>query len=79
MRPKKKLYKVLKGGTIVLSEIPGRYAGWLQGKIFGRLDCESGRRKIKKENHVFFLTWEDAVAAGYRPCKLCRPTPDDKY
>ena len=91
MRPKKKwfdmthhtepvevLYKVLEGGRIVLSEVKGRYAGWRPGKIFGRLDCKSGER-MKKENRVFFHTWEDAIACGYRPCKNCRPTPHDKY
>lgn len=70
-RPRK--YKVLKNGEIVESDVPGKYAGWRPGKIFGRLDCKSGMR-MKKENRVFFLTWEDALAAGYRPCKKCKPT-----
>lgn len=71
-------YKVLKNGKIIESLIPGRYAGWKLGKIFGRLDCQSGMR-IKKENRVFFLTWEDAINEGYRPCKKCRPTPNQTY
>ena len=69
-------YKVLKGGKIVESAIPGRYAGYRPGKIFGRLDCKAGMR-MKKENRVFFLTREDAIAAGYRPCRNCKPTPSD--
>ena len=71
-------YKVLIKNRIVESATPGRYAGWKQGKIFGRLDCRSGMR-MKKENRVFFLTWQDAIDAGYRPCKKCKPTPNDKY
>ena len=42
-----------------------------KGKIFGRLDCCSGVR-MHKENRVFFLTWDDALANGYRPCKEVR-------
>ncbi len=72
-------YVVLKDGELVASERPGRFAGHRPRKIFGRLTCPSGRRKMKKENRVFFLTWEDAIAAGYRPCLHCRPEPDDRY
>lgn len=74
----KKKYKVLKDGRIIESILPGKYAGWRPGKIFGRLDCKSGMR-MKKENRVFFLTWEDAFSAGYRPCKNCKPAPHDTY
>jgi len=73
-----KTYKVLKNDKIIESLIPGRYAGWRPGKIFGRLDCKSGKR-MKKENRVFFLIWQDAINAGYRPCKKCKPTPNDTY
>ena len=75
-----KQYKVMgPDGKIFLSETPGRYAGW-NGKrkdrlIFGRLDCKSGMR-MKKENRVFFHSWADAIAAGFRPCKLCKPQPE---
>ena len=54
------------------SRVPGQYAGWKPGKIFGRLDCRSGKR-MKKENRVFFLTLQDALEAGYRPCQKCHP------
>ena len=69
---KKKKYKVLKNGRIMESRVPGQYAGWKPGKIFGRLDCRSGMR-MKKENRVFFLTLQDALDAGYRPCQKCQP------
>jgi methylphosphotriester-DNA--protein-cysteine methyltransferase len=69
---KKRIYHVLRDGKIIESIVPGKYAGWRPGKIFGRLDCKSGMR-MKKENRVFFLSWDDAVAEGYRPCKNCKP------
>lgn len=31
-------------------------------------------RKPKKENVVFYATFKDALAYGYRPCKICKPT-----
>ncbi len=71
-------FKVLKNGRIIVSDVPGRYAGNRPRKIFGRLDCGSGM-KTKKENRVFFLTWDDAIAEGYRPCKRCKPAPNDSY
>jgi methylphosphotriester-DNA--protein-cysteine methyltransferase len=69
-----KKYKVLKNGRIMESNVPGKYVGWRPGKIFGRLDCKSGMW-MKKENRVFFLTGDDAIDAGYRPCKKCKPVP----
>lgn len=71
----KKRWKVFRGGKLVKSAVPGRYAGNVTHKIFGRLDCKSGMRMMRPENRIFFLTWEDAIAAGYRPCKNCKPQP----
>ena len=78
-----KIYKIMTGdGQIVESKKRGRYGGWYgkrKGRrIFGRLDCKSGMR-MKKESRTFFHTWNDAIAAGFRPCKNCRPTPNDTY
>lgn len=67
-----KLYRLRKDGREVLSPVPGQYAGWGPGKIFGRLDCNSGKRMAKK-NRVFFASLEDAVREGFRPCRNCRP------
>lgn len=67
-----KSYKILKNGQVVESQVPGKFAGHKPRKIFGRLNCKSGM-KIKKENRVFFLTYEDAINEGYRPCKKCKP------
>jgi len=39
--------------------------------VFCRPSCPS--RQAKRENVRFFETTGEAVAAGYRPCKRCRP------
>lgn len=39
--------------------------------IFCRATCPA--RKPKRENVSFFASTADALAAGYRPCKRCRP------
>ncbi len=39
--------------------------------IFCRTTCSA--RKPKRENVVFFPTASAALAAGYRPCRVCRP------
>ncbi len=41
-------------------------------RIYCRPGCPPGRR-MKPENRVHFETREAARAAGYRPCKVCRP------
>lgn len=39
--------------------------------IVCRVGCAS--RTPRPENIVWFVTLDDALAAGYRPCKRCRP------
>ena len=39
--------------------------------IFCRTTCTA--RKPKRENVCFYESIHDALAAGYRPCKICRP------
>ncbi|MCP9769537.1 metal-binding protein [Lacihabitans sp. LS3-19] len=39
-------------------------------KIYGKLNCKSGKR-MKKENRVFFLSETEALENGYRPCGHC--------
>ena len=72
-------YRVTRAdGSVVDSGEPGRFAGITSTRIFGRLACPSGKR-AKPANRVFFATWDDAVAAGFRPCQRCRPAPVDAY
>jgi AraC family transcriptional regulator, regulatory protein of adaptative response / methylated-DNA-[protein]-cysteine methyltransferase len=43
--------------------------------VFCRPHCPS--RPAKRENVTFHATRQEAVAAGYRPCKRCKPDQDD--
>ncbi|MBL7857994.1 MAG: metal-binding protein [Cyclobacteriaceae bacterium] len=45
-------------------------AGNSRLKIYGSLQCPSGKR-MKKTNRVFFMNEEDAIKHGYRPCGSC--------
>lgn len=74
-----KVYKILLNSQIVTSKQPGTFAGNAPRKIFGLLTCKSGEAKMKKENRRFFLTLEDAIREGYRPCKLCRPIDEADF
>lgn len=70
------MYKLInKDGEEYLSDIPGTLGGNKRLKLYGRLDCPSAIRWIKKgyyvKDRVFFLSEEDAIAAGYRPCAVC--------
>jgi len=47
-----------------------RFAGNAQLKIYGRLTWASGKRMLKN-NRVFFLNEDEAIAQGYRPCGHC--------
>ncbi len=42
-------------------------------KIYCRSDCPPGRR-TKPENRVHFESFVAAEDAGYRACKVCKPT-----
>lgn len=73
-----KLYKLLKDGEIFFTETPGKFAGHKGYKIFGTLECKSGKR-MKKENRVFFENLKDSIDEGYRPCKNCKPVNQDMF
>ncbi len=46
------------------------FAGNLKLKIYGTLDCSSGKR-MKVQNRIFFNSAAEAVESGYRPCGHC--------
>jgi AraC family transcriptional regulator of adaptative response/methylated-DNA-[protein]-cysteine methyltransferase len=48
------------------------YAGVITTSVFCIATCRA--RKPKKENVSFYTTFKDALAEGFRPCKICRPT-----
>lgn len=45
-------------------------AGNQRLKIYGTLDCKSGKR-MKPENRVFFKNETEAMENSYRPCGHC--------
>jgi methylphosphotriester-DNA--protein-cysteine methyltransferase len=58
------------------SPAKGLFAGNTRMKIYGRLDCPSALRAIKRgpiyaRHRVFFADEASAVAAGFRPCAVC--------
>ena len=57
------LRRLILGGHI-------RYGGNRKLRIYGRLDCASGRR-MGRGTRVFFADEAAARAAGFRPCGHC--------
>ncbi|WP_425463814.1 Ada metal-binding domain-containing protein [Neomoorella humiferrea] len=48
------------------------YIGNARSKIFHLPTCEWAQ-KIAPQNRVEFGSREEALSAGYRPCRVCRP------
>jgi methylphosphotriester-DNA--protein-cysteine methyltransferase len=55
-----------------------KLAGNIKLKIYGTLECTSGKR-MKKENRVFFKNEKEAMAAGFRPCGHCLSSDYKKW
>lgn len=53
-------------------------AGNSKLKIFGKLTCKSGKR-MNKENRVFFLSAQEAIQRGFRPCGHCMRSEFKKW
>ncbi len=57
------------------SATKGMLGGYKPKRIYGRFDCPSALRWIAKGHYikyrVFFADEGTAIAAGYRPCKIC--------
>jgi methylphosphotriester-DNA--protein-cysteine methyltransferase len=47
-------------------------------KIYGQLNCGSGKR-MKMTNRVFFGSEDEARAHGYRPCGHCMRSKYQKW
>lgn len=56
-------------GLIAAGEIT--LAGHARHKIYGSLDCASGKRTMARVNRVFFASEDEAQQAGFRPCSAC--------
>jgi len=72
-----KTYRLLgTDGRFYASETKGTLGGNRRLKIYGRLDCPSALRAIKRGGpyaryRVFFADEASAIAAGFRPCGVC--------
>lgn len=60
---KRSLNSFIRKGEITLG-------GYQKTRIYGRLDCLSGKR-MKVEHRVFFKDETEAISNGYRPCGHC--------
>jgi methylphosphotriester-DNA--protein-cysteine methyltransferase len=59
----RQIKKLIRSASITL-------AGNLRLKIYGTLQCTSGKR-MKKQNRVFFKDESEAIELGFRPCGHC--------
>jgi competence protein ComEC len=50
----------------------GAYVGSIKSDIFHYPNCRYVK-KILPENMIWFASRDDAIAQGYRPCKVCNP------
>jgi methylphosphotriester-DNA--protein-cysteine methyltransferase len=54
------------------------YGGNQKLKIYGKLNCTSGKR-MNKINRVFFGTIDEAIKHGFRPCGHCMNSEYKKW
>lgn len=67
----KKLHHFIRKRNIVLG-------GNMHLKIYGLLQCKSGKR-MKRKNRVFFYSEAEVINAGYRPCAHCMRTKYNEW
>ena len=80
----KKQYVLLGAdGKPYLSDEKGTLGGHKGLKIYGRLDCPTANRYVKRgtyqKSRVFFKDEATAIAAGYRPCHDCMKEKYDRW
>lgn len=63
---------------VLIRNTPALLAGNQNLKIYGTLQCASGKR-IKKENRVFFNHETEALEHHYRPCGHCMKKAYQKW
>lgn len=72
-----KTYRLLGAdGRPYQSPTKALFGGNTRLKIYGRLDCPSALRAVKRgptyaRHRVFFADEASALAAGFRPCGVC--------
>ncbi|MDR2831165.1 MAG: hypothetical protein LBB45_09095 [Methanobrevibacter sp.] len=55
------------------SATSAKYAGNKKTKVFHELGCSDVKKKMNPDNKVYFSSRQEAIDAGYRPCKHCNP------
>ncbi len=68
---KNELRKRIRNGSV-------SFAGNIPLKIYGKLNCKSGKR-MKKQNRIFFQSQKEATGQGFRPCAHCLNGEYRKY
>ena len=73
-RMNKKLFSVMAFALLLVafSVHAGEYWGSLKSNKYHYPSCQWAQR-IKSHNLIVFHGPEEAIAAGYVPCKVCRP------
>jgi methylphosphotriester-DNA--protein-cysteine methyltransferase len=56
--------------TLLIRKRQITFGGNKRLKIYGLLQCRSGKRMLRK-NRVFFSSVDEATKLGYRPCGHC--------
>ncbi len=54
------------------------FGGNAKLKIYGRLNCSSGKRMLK-QNRVFFVNENEALEYNFRPCGNCMKAAYQTY
>ncbi|MDO5981602.1 Ada metal-binding domain-containing protein [Flavivirga spongiicola] len=54
------------------------FGGHKNLKIYGHLNCKSGKR-MKQENRVFFSNEKEALKNNFRPCGHCMKADYKKW
>lgn len=62
---------------ILIAEASPDLVGSKESNVYHNPGCHHAKN-IEPENRVYFDTPEDAIAAGYRPCKFCKPPTSSK-
>jgi methylphosphotriester-DNA--protein-cysteine methyltransferase len=63
---------------IMLQQKLVNFGGHRSLRIYGHLDCSSGKR-MKRLNRVFFKSEQEAKEHGFRPCGHCMKAAYQKW
>ncbi|MFD0794314.1 Ada metal-binding domain-containing protein [Mucilaginibacter litoreus] len=71
-------YSRAKALSLLLHTGAIQLAGNFKLKIYGALDCNSGKR-MEAKNRVFFSEEGEAIDKGFRPCGHCMRTAYNEW